>query len=189
MRLAAFVLATGMGVATALVLHRMRAVREVLDPLFAAYYAVPVFAFYPLLIILFGLGNMPEILIGFMLAVVAVIVTVLNGLDRVPAVLLKVARVNRLGAVATARLVTVPYVGPYVLAAARLAVAYALIGVVGAEFIMSPSGMGYEISYAYMNFDNATMYPLILLIVVVSVALNSVLGRWETALMRRRGLA
>ena len=45
-------------------------VRETLDPLFATYYAIPIFAFYPLLIILFGLGDAPQIFIGAMLGVV-----------------------------------------------------------------------------------------------------------------------
>lgn len=186
--LIAFVLATAVGIASALVLHRMRAVRDALDPLFATYYAVPVFAFYPLLIILFGLGDMPEIFIGFMLAVVAVIVSVLGGLDRVPRALLKTARVNQFNAYETAWRITLPYIAPQILTGARLALAYALIGVIGAEFIMSSSGMGYEISFAYTNFDNATMYPLILLIVFASVAINAGLGRWEAVLMRRRGL-
>jgi NitT/TauT family transport system permease protein len=53
---------------------------------------------------------------------------------------------------------------------------------------MSRGGMGYEISFAYTNFDNATMYPLIVLILAVSVAVNSVLARWEKRLMARRGL-
>ena len=70
--------------------------RQVLDPVFASYYAVPIFAFYPLFIVIFGLGDGPQLLIGFLLGVVAVIVTLLNGLDRVPAVLKKTARVNRL---------------------------------------------------------------------------------------------
>ena len=34
---------------------------------------------------------------------------------------------------------------------------------------MSRGGMGYEISFAYTNFDNATMYPLILLILLLSI--------------------
>ena len=54
---------------------------------------------------------------------------------------------------------------------------------------MSTNGMGYEISFAYTDFDNATMYPLILLIIVVSVGINALLGSWEQSLMRRRGLA
>lgn len=186
--LLAFGLAMLAGVTAALLLHRLRGVREALDPLFATYYAVPVFAFYPLLIILFGLGDTPEIFIGFMLAVVAVIVSVLSGLDRIPRVLLKTARVHQLSTWDTARRVTLPCIAPYILTGAKLALAYALIGVIGAEFIMSSNGMGYEISFAYTNFDNATMYPLILLIVLTSVGINTVLGRWERLLMMRRGL-
>jgi NitT/TauT family transport system permease protein len=187
--LVAFLGAMLVGVTAATLLHRLRFLRETLDPLFATYYAIPVFAFYPLLIILFGLGDLPEIFIGFMLAVVSVVVTTLNGLDRVPRVLLKTARVSQLGAVETVLRITLPFISPYLLTAAKLALAYALIGVIGAEFIMSSSGMGYEISFAYENFDNATMYPLILLVVLVSVLVNALLARWERALLVRRGLA
>jgi NitT/TauT family transport system permease protein len=183
----AFCLAMIAGVVGGVVLHRLRAVRETLDPLFATYYAIPVFAFYPLLIVLFGLGDAPQILIGFMLGVVAVIVNTLNGLDRVPRALIKTARVARMGAVETALRISLPYAAPYILTGAKLAVAYSLIGIIGAEFIMSRGGMGYEISFAYNNFDNATMYPLILLILLVSITINTLLARWEKRLMSRRG--
>ena len=183
----ALLLALLVGIASAVILYRLRPARDVLDPLFATYYAIPVFAFYPLLIIVFGLGDAPQILLGFMLAVVAVIVNTLNGLDRVPRVLLKTARVNHMGAMETALKVMLPSAAPYVLTGAKLAVAYALIGIIGAEFIMSRGGMGYEISFAYNNFDNATMYPLIVLILLVSISLNGLLARWEKRLMRRRG--
>jgi NitT/TauT family transport system permease protein len=184
----AFLLAMFAGILIGTILHRTRHFREIVNPLLATYYAVPIFAFYPLLIVLFGLGDAPQILIGFMLAVVAVIVNVLDGLDRVPPVLLKTARINGLGPVETAARISLPYAAPYVLTGAKLAVAYALIGVVGAEFIMSRGGMGYEISFAFNNFDNATMYPLIVLILLVSIALNTALARWEKQLMQKRGL-
>jgi len=47
--------------------------------------------------------------------------------------------------------------------------------------------MGYEIGFAYTNFDNATMYPLILLILLLSVVMNGVLSYWEKVLLARRG--
>jgi len=50
-----FLLAVAVGIAAAVVIHRLGILREALDPLFATYYAIPVFAFYPLLIILLGL--------------------------------------------------------------------------------------------------------------------------------------
>jgi len=185
--LVAFASAYVVGVVTGTILHSYRTARDILDPLFATYYAIPVFAFYPLFIVMFGLGDGPQVLIGFMLAIVAVIVTTLNGLDRVPSVLKKTARVNGLNALQTAVRVTLPFCAPYLLTAAKLALAYAFIGVIGSEFIMARSGMGYEISYAYTNFDNATMYPLILLILLLSIAANSLLSHWERVLLSRRG--
>ena len=185
--LIALVLALAVGIVAGSLLHRHRALRDTLDPLFATYYALPVFAFYPFFIVVFGLGDVPQILIAFMLGVVAVIVNTLNGLDRVPVVLLKTARILRLSPLATALRVTLPAAMPYIMTGIKLAVAYAFIGVIGSEFIMSHGGIGYEIGFAYLNFENATMYPLIVLILVASIAINAALTRWEQQLLARRG--
>lgn len=185
--LLAFVLAYVLGIVIGTVLHGYKTVRETLDPLFATYYAIPIFAFYPLFIVIFGLGDGPQVLIGFMLGIVAVIVTTLNGLDRVPRVLRKTALIGRLSPFETAMKVTLPFCAPYLLTAAKLALAYAFIGVIGSEFILARSGMGYEIGFAYTNFDNATMYPLILLILLLSILMNGLLSRWEKVLLARRG--
>jgi NitT/TauT family transport system permease protein len=184
----AFVLALATGVAAAALLHGRTRIREILDPLFSTYYAIPVLAFYPLLIVIFGLGDLPQILTAYMLAVVTVIVNTLNGLDRVPRVYRKAARMQQLGALGTAWRITLPFAGPYVLTGAKLAVAYSLIGIIASEFLMAREGMGYEIAYAYNNFDNARMYPLIILVLVVAMTINGVLFRWERVLLARRGL-
>ena len=181
-------LALGVGIIAGALLHRRRALRDTLDPLFATYYAVPVFAFYPFFIVVFGLGDLPQILIAFMLGVVAMIVNTLNGLDRVPVVLRKTARAMRLSPMETAMRLTLPSAAPYLLTGIKLAVAYAFIGIIGSEFILSRGGIGYEISFAYTNFDNATMYPLIVLILLFSIAINTVLTHWEHTLLSRRGL-
>jgi NitT/TauT family transport system permease protein len=184
----AFALAVVVGLAAGVLIHKLGLLREALDPLFATYYAIPVFAFYPLLIILFGLGDIPQIAIAFMLSVIAVIVNALNGLDRVPKVLLKTARIAHMSPIETALKMTLPHAAPHLLTGAKLALAYALIGIIGSEFIMSRGGMGYEIAFAYTNFDNAVMYPLIVLILVVSIAVSAGIGAWERRILARRGL-
>jgi NitT/TauT family transport system permease protein len=183
---AACVSAVIVGVVLGTLIHRARALRETLEPLFAAYYAIPVYAFYPLFIVIFGLGDLPQVLIGFMLGLVAVIVNTLNGLDRVPRVLLKTARIHRLGPVATALKVSLPYAVPYIFTGIKLAVAYSFIGVIGAELIMSRTGLGYEIGFAYNNFDNAVMYPLILLVLAVAATVNTFFFLWEKRMLARR---
>jgi NitT/TauT family transport system permease protein len=175
------------GVAAGVVIHAIAPLRRLLEPLFSTYYAVPIYGFYPLFIVMFGLGDKPEILIGFMLAVVAVITATLGGLDAVPKVLVKTAQVMRLGPLGAAWRVTLPYAAPALFTGIKLAVAYSFIGVIGAEFIMSQSGLGYEIRFAYDNLDNAVMYPLILLVLVVAVTVNMTLDAWDRALRARRG--
>jgi NitT/TauT family transport system permease protein len=182
----AILLAVTIGTAAGAALHRVRPLRALLEPLFSSYYAIPIYAFYPLFIVVFGLGDAPPVTIGFMLAVVSMIVSTLAGLDSVPPVLGKTARVLQLGPVATVRSVTLPYAALYLFTGVKLAIAYAFIGVIGAEFIMSNTGLGYEIRFAYDNLDNNVMYPLILLILVISVAVNMSLDHWERLLRTRR---
>ena len=183
-----FSLAVSVGVVVAVFVHRRRLLRETLEPLFATYYAIPVLAFYPLLIILFGVGDGPKITIAFMLGVIAVIVNLLNGLDRVPRVLIKTGRVVGMSAAQLIWKVTLPYAAPYLLTGVKFALAYSLIGIIGSEFIMSTDGMGFEISFAYNNFDNATMYPLIVLILIIAICLNLILSTLEKRSLQRRGL-
>jgi NitT/TauT family transport system permease protein len=114
-------------------------------------------------------------------------VNVLNGLDRVPPVLLKTARMARMSPVETALRMTLPSAAPHLLTGAKLALAYAFIGIIGSEFIMSRGGMGFEIAFAYTNFDNAIMYPLILLVLLVSITANLALVAWEKRILGRRG--
>jgi len=174
------------GVLIGTTLQSLPATRRIFDPLFATYYAIPLYAFYPLLIVIFGLGDLPQVAIGFLLAVMAVIINTLNGLDRVPKVLLKAARVHRLGPVKTALKVRLPFAAPYIFTGFKLAVAYSFIGVIGAEFITSNRGIGYEISFAYNNFDNPVMYALILFVLVVVTTINMSLYVWEKRLLARR---
>jgi NitT/TauT family transport system permease protein len=185
----AIVAAMLIGPLLAIVLHQLPPLRRILDPLFATYYAIPVYAFYPLLMVIFGLGDLPQIAVGFLLAIVAVLINTLNGLDRVPAVLLKVARMHRLGPVATAVKVRLPFAAPYIFTGFKLCVAYSFVGVIGAEFITSSRGIGYEISYAYNNFDNKVMYPLIFLILFIVTVINMSLYAWERRLLARRNSA
>jgi NitT/TauT family transport system permease protein len=170
-------------------IHGLPRLRRVLDPLFSAYYAVPTFVLYPLLIVAFGIGATSLIAMGAMFGVVAMIINTLIGLDRVPVSLLKTARVLQLGWTRTMLLVRLPAALPTLVTGMKLAVAYCVIGVVAAEFILATAGVGKRIAFAYNDFDTRTMYALMLLIIVAVTALNGLLHAWEQRLHRRWGRA
>ncbi len=169
-------------------LHAVPRLRRAVDPLLATYYAVPFFVFYPVLIAFFGLTPLPIIVIAFLFALVAMVINTLNGIDRIPRVLAKVARVHHMTPLQTALQLKLPAAAPHLFTGIKLAVAYAFIGVIASEFIMAASGLGYQISYAYNNFDNRSMYALMLFVLILVTAVNMAFYRWERRLMARRGL-
>jgi NitT/TauT family transport system permease protein len=182
----AFALSVVVGFLLGALIHALPRVRRAVDPLLASYYSIPFFVFYPLLIALFGLNTIPLIVIGFVFATAAMVISTLNGLDRVPRVMSKTARVLRLSPARTVLRVTLPSAAPYLFTGLKLALAYSFIGVIAGEFILSGGGLGYSIAYAYNNFDNQTMYALMMFVLVVATIMNGALHVWEQRLLKRR---
>jgi len=184
----AILIAVILGFVAGAVLHGLPRLRRVVDPLLSAYYAVPTFVFYPLLVALLGLNRLPLIAIGTMLGVVAMTVNTIVGLDRVPRVYEKTAATYRMGRVATALLVQLPAATPYLATGIKLAVSYSIVGTIAGEFILSVAGLGRAMALAYNNLDNRTMYGLLLLLLLTVTAVNVSIYEWERAVHRRWGL-
>jgi NitT/TauT family transport system permease protein len=185
----AFVLSVTAGFLLGAIVHALPRVRRAIDPLLASYYSIPFFVFYPLLIALFGLNTVPLIVIGFVFATAAMVISTLNGLDRVPRVMLKTARILRLSPARSVVSVTLPSAAPYLFTGLKLALAYSFIGVIAGEFILSGGGLGFSIAYAYNNFDNQTMYALMMFVLVIVTIINGVLHVWEQRMLNRRARA
>jgi len=135
--LAATTLSIAVGAALGLLLWRLPALRRVTEPVLGAWYAVPLFVFYPVMIVLFGVGEAPIIAIAFVFSLAAMVVSTTAALDRIPRALFRTARIHRLGPVQQVVHVLLPAAMPHLFAGLRLVVAYALIaaiaGAVGVE--------------------------------------------------------
>ena len=182
----AFAFAVVLGIAIGALIHRFSRLRDVADPLLASYYSVPTFIFYPLLVALLGLGKAPLVVLGVLSATPAVVISTLSGLDGVAPVLMKLARVHRLTPARTLMWIVLPAALPHLFTGFKLALSYALIGVIAGEFILSGTGLGYAISFAYQSFDNRAMYGVMLFVLLVAVLANGILYVWEGRLARRR---
>ena len=177
------------GFALGWLIHRRTRLRAALAPVLASWYAVPFFVFYPLLVALFGLNALPLIAIGVVIAVPAMLLSTLSGLDRVPPVLHRVARVHRLSAIEEVWRITLPSAAPALFTGLKLAFAYSFIGVIAGEFILSGRGLGYGVAYAYESFENRKMYGLMLLVLLLAVGVNGLLQAWEQRIAVRRARA
>ena len=181
----ATVLAVLLGFTCGLFVHTVPPLRAALEPLLASYYAVPAFIFYPVFIVVLGVGAAPIIAIAVLLAIVTMITATLNGLDRIPRALHKTARVLRLSPWQSAVRVKLPAALPHLFTGVKLVVAYAFIGVIASEFILSGSGIGYAIGYAYNNFENDDMYALMFLVLTTVTLVNMVLNTLDRRLQSR----
>ena len=84
---------------------------------------------------------------------------------------------------------TLPSAAPYLFTGLKLALAYAFIGVIAGEFILSGGGLGFSIAYAYNDFDSQTMYALMMFVLVIAVVMNGALHIWEQRLLKKRARA
>lgn len=185
--LAAVALSVVLGFWLGAALHALPRVRRAIEPLLSAYYAVPVFIFYPLLIVVFGVGRTALIVMGAMFGIVAMIVNTMIGLDRVPGVIGRTATVMRLGPIRRLILVRLPAAAPHLVTGIKLAVAYSVIGIVAGEFILATAGIGKRIAFGYQDFDNRTMYGMLLLLLILVMVVNGAVSRWEKRLHHRFG--
>ena len=183
--LISFVSAVIAGFAIGVVLHRLPRTRRALEPIIASYYALPFFVLYPLFIVMFGMNAMPIIFMGFLYAVMAMITGTLTGLDRVPRIFMKLAQTYRMGRLSQALRIQLPGAAPYVFTGTKLAFGYAITGVIGSEFILSNNGLGYGIAFSYNNFDDRTMYALLVFVLTVVSTLTLVLHAAEQRVQYR----
>jgi NitT/TauT family transport system permease protein len=122
-----------------------------------------------------------------MFGIVAMILNTLIGLDRVPRAVARTAAVMRLGSIRGLLLLRLPAAAPHLVTGIKLAVAYSVIGIVAGEFILATAGIGKRIAFGYQDFDNKTMYGMLLLLLILVMAVNGALSHWEKRLHRRFG--
>lgn len=184
---AAIALSVAGGFLTGLAIYSIPALRATLEPFLTSYSAVPPIVFYPMLIVIFGLNRTPQILIAVMFGLVPMAINTINGLHRIRPVFLKVARVHRLSRIASVFRIQLPAAAPYIFVGVTLAVSYSVIGVISTEFILSATGIGHQISFAYDNYDNRTMYGIIVLLLAIATLLNAALRRYSERMLQRWG--
>ena len=143
-----------------------------LDPLMTIFYASPLVALAPLLVIFFGVGLPGKTIIVFSLAVFPFIFNACAGVRAVDRRLIDVVRSLGGGEWALYRKVLLPSVLPFVVAAARIAIGRALIGVLVGEFFTASEGIGFAISRYGDLFAIDKMFACILTVMVIAVVLT-----------------
>jgi ABC-type nitrate/sulfonate/bicarbonate transport system permease component len=174
--LVGYFVAVLIGAPLGLLLGRYRGFEALFGVYVTAGYAMPLVALVPLLTLWLGLGFMVKVAIIFLMAVFPVCINTWLGVRAVPKSLIDVGHALVAPDSVILRRIILPATLPYIVAGMKLAIGRAVVAMIIAEFFTSMSGLGAIIINSANNFDTATMFVPICILVVLAIGLTSLIG-------------
>ena len=178
-----FGLALALGVAIALVLHLSPVLRRAAYPLVVASQAIPVVVIAPILVIWFGFGMTPKLIVIALICFFPVVVNTLDGLQGVDRDQEKMMRTLGASRLDLLRRLELPSALPFLFSGAKVAVAVAVIGAVFGELVGSDAGLGHAIQVGTAELETARVFAAVLLLSLMAIALFGLI-----ALIERRAV-
>ena len=175
----AAVLLALVGVPLGVLLHRFATARVAFESWVGALAAAPIVLMYPLFLVVFGRSTTTIVMIGFAAGLAPVILKTLEGLAGARVVLLNVGRSFRLTGSQQFWKILLPAALPSVFVGFRLGLIFAMINIVGVEFLINFGGLGQLINELAERYDLPGTYGAILFVVATSIVFFDVTERAE----------
>src|ERR1700745_2840825 len=140
---------------------------------------MPLVALVPLLTLWLGLGFTVKVAVIFLMSVFPICINTWLGVRAVPKALIEVGKSFVARDHVILPPIILPATLPYIMAGLRLSVGRAVVAMVIAEFFTSISGLGAIIINSANNFDTATMFVPIVVLMVMAIGLNTLIGYVE----------
>jgi NitT/TauT family transport system permease protein len=167
--MAATLMLSVVGIALGVLLHRVRIVRLATETWIAAMASAPLVLMYPLFLVMFGRSAWTIIMIAFVAALPPVILKTLEGLSGTRSVLINVGRSFKLTPSQLYWKILFPAALPTVFVGVRLGMIFALINIVGVEFLINFGGLGQLVNELAERYDLPGTYAAICFVILVSI--------------------
>jgi NitT/TauT family transport system permease protein len=169
------------GIGLGALLYRYRLLRMACETWLAALAAAPIVLMYPLFLVIFGRSATTIVAIGFAAGLAPVILKTVEGLAGTRTVLLDVGRSFRVTGAQQFQKILLPAALPAIFVGLRLGLIFAMINIVGVEFLINFGGLGQLINELAERYDLPGTYGAILFVILVSIVffdLTERLERW-----------
>jgi NitT/TauT family transport system permease protein len=187
--LAAFAYSLGiaavLGIVGGLALGFHRFSGEVAEPILAALYTIPKVTLYPLMLLIFGLGQPAKVAFGVIHGVIPIILFTMGAVKNMNPVYRKTARILRLSPMQTATSILMPAVAPEIFTGLRVGFSLTLLGVLIGEMFASQRGLGFLIINGINSHNVRITTAVILIVIVVALAANTALLAVDRRVHRR----
>jgi len=169
--LGGFALSMAVGVPLAVLIVYSPALRAAIYPLVILAQSVPKIAIAPVLLLVLGYGEVPKMVVAFLVAFFPVVVDTATGLAATPPELLDLSRSYRASAFKTFVKVRLPMALPFIFAGAKVAITLSVIGAVVGEFVGSDKGLGYVILSSTSYWKTEVAFSAMILLSLMAIVL------------------
>lgn len=146
--------------------------------------AIPIIALAPILVLIFGNGLTPKIIIAALICFFPTLVNMVQGLKSASPAMLDLMRVLSASPNEVLWKVRIPASLPFLFAALRIAATSCVMGAIVAEWIGSTYGLGALIIDATFNFRSALLYATVVIAALLAVFLFSLVSFAESRIVR-----
>ena len=178
-----FAIATVAGIVVGLLTASFEPVKLVLTPWISGFYASPIIALAPLLILWFGVGIWSKVAVVISLVIFPMIINTEAGIIHTDPQLIEAARSFGASRMQIFAKVALPSAAPYILAGLRLGVGRGLIGVVVGELAGARAGLGFLINNASQVFNMPQLFAGVIVLAVAGIALTTFFQKLEGILV------
>jgi NitT/TauT family transport system permease protein/taurine transport system permease protein len=184
-----FVVAVVVGAVIGISMARINIVFRIIDPFLQFIRPVPPLAYIPLLVVWFGIGELPKVLLIFIGTIPVIIIGTMSGVKTTPKIRISVAKT--LGATETQifRYVILPSALPAIITAMRVGIGVAWTCLVAAEMIAANEGLGWLVQFAGQDLQVSIVIVGIIVIGSLGYSMELCIRLLETYLVPWRGHA
>jgi len=181
---AGFALAVVFGIVLGLIVGWSRTIYRGLYPVMIGFNSIPKVAVVPILIVWFGIGEVPAILTAFLISFFPIVVNIATGLATMEPELEDVLRALGASKLDIMLKVGIPRAQPYLFGSLKVAITLAFVGAVVSETIAANAGLGFLMVQAGSNFQMPLVFSGLLLLAVEGILMYALFAEIERRMTR-----
>lgn len=185
--IASFLISMVLGIGLAVLICKSRLVRDALYPNIVLFQLIPKIALAPLFIVWLGIGSTSRITFAVFISFFPVVVATLTGLMSVDRDLLRLCKAVGADESRIYAKVRFPAAVPHLFSGLKIAITFAMIGVIVGEFITAQAGLGYMILFAASQAEMTLIFASIVVLCVIGLILYGLIVMAEALALRKYG--
>lgn len=175
-------LAVPLGIILAMAMGLNRKINQIINPLIALTYPIPRLAIFPLLLIIFGIGDASKVAIIFLGVFYLVLLSTIQAIKNLSTVYYDIAFIYRIPAAKKLYQLVFKAIFPDVINGCKIGVSYGLVMMIAGEFIVARNGIGFFMWNAWDQFNIIDLYAGLAVISLIGLAVFIALDYWQSRL-------